>query len=96
MKILLSEERSLILMILIELLNPICFTALTNIRRHTKPITGIGKLEDYVHSSKKLVPFAMDKRRGSGPREYEFPSLNECKLFFADKYSLDNDVFEIN
>jgi hypothetical protein len=45
---------------------------------------------------KKLVPFAMEKRRGSGPTEYEFPSLNECKLFFADKYSLDNDVFEIN
>ena len=45
---------------------------------------------------KKLVPFAMDKRRGSGPREYEFPSLNECKLFFADKYSLDSDVFKIN
>jgi hypothetical protein len=45
---------------------------------------------------KKLVPFANDKRRGSGPREYEFPSLNECKLFFADKYSLDSDVFEIN
>jgi hypothetical protein len=31
---------------------------------------------------KKIVPFAMDKRRGSGPREYEFPSLNECKLYF--------------
>ena len=46
--------------------------------------------------SKKIVPFAMDKRRGSGPREYEFPSLNECKLYFADKYSLDSDVFEIN
>ena len=45
---------------------------------------------------KKLVPFANDKRRGSGPREYEFPPLNECKLFFADKYSLDSDVFEIN
>ena len=45
---------------------------------------------------KKLVPFANDKRRGSGPREYEFPSLNECKLFFTDKYSLDSDVFEIN
>jgi hypothetical protein len=45
---------------------------------------------------KKLVPFAMDKRRGSGPREYEFPSLIECKLYFADKYSLDSDVFEIN
>ena len=42
---------------------------------------------------KKLVPFAMDKRRGSGPREYEFPSLNECKLYFADKYSLDSNVF---
>ena len=38
----------------------------------------------------------MDKRRGSGPREYQFPSLNECKLYFADKYSLDSDVFEIN
>jgi hypothetical protein len=45
---------------------------------------------------KKLIPFANDKRIGSGPREYEFPSLNECKLFFADKYSLDRDVFEIN
>ena len=45
---------------------------------------------------KKIVPFAMDKRRGSGPREYEFPPLNECKLFFAEKYSLDSDVFEIN
>ncbi len=38
----------------------------------------------------------MDKRRGSGLREYEFPSLNECKLYFADKYSLDSNVFEIN
>jgi len=38
----------------------------------------------------------MDKRRGSGPREYEFPSLNEYKLYFADKYSLDSNVFEIN
>ena len=45
---------------------------------------------------KKLVPFTMDKRRGSGPREYQFPSLNECKLYFADKYSLDSNVFEIN
>jgi len=46
--------------------------------------------------SKKIVPFAMDKRRGSGLREYEFPSLNECKLYFADKYSLGSDIFEIN
>ena len=46
--------------------------------------------------SKKIVPFAMDKRRGSGLSEYEFPSLNECKLYFADKYSLDSNVSEIN
>ena len=45
---------------------------------------------------KKLVPFANEKRTGSGPREYQFPSLNECKLYFADKYSLDSNVFEIN
>ena len=45
---------------------------------------------------KKLVPFAMDKRRGSGPREYEFPSLIECKMYFAEKYSLDTEIFEIN
>ena len=38
----------------------------------------------------------MDKRRGSGLREYEFPLLNECKLYFTDKYSLDSNVFEIN
>ena len=30
---------------------------------------------------KKLVPFANDIRSGSTPREYEFPSLNDCKLF---------------
>ena len=29
-------------------------------------------------------------------REYQFPSLNECRLFFAEKYSLDSDVFEIS
>jgi len=45
---------------------------------------------------RKLVSNVEVKRRGSGPREYEFPSLNDCKLFFADKYSLDSDVFEIN
>ena len=42
---------------------------------------------------KKIVPFAKDKWRGGGPREYEFPPLNECRLFFAEKYSLDCDVF---
>ena len=45
---------------------------------------------------RKLVSNVEVKRRGSGPREYEFPSLNDCKLFFADKYSLDSNVFEIN
>ena len=32
---------------------------------------------------KKLVHFSIEKRRGSGPREFKFPSLNECKLFFC-------------
>jgi len=50
----------------------------------------------FIPQFKKLVPFANDKRIGSGPREYEFPSLNECRLFFANKYSLDTDIFEIN
>ena len=45
---------------------------------------------------KKLVSFAFEKRTGSGPREFEFPSTNECKLFFAEKYSLSSEVFEIN
>ena len=45
---------------------------------------------------KKLVPFANDKRIGSGPREYEIPSINECRLFFAEKYSLDSEIFKIN
>ncbi len=43
---------------------------------------------------KKLVPYAKDMRSGSGQREYQFPSLNECKLYFADKHSLGRDVFE--
>ncbi len=45
---------------------------------------------------RKLVSNVEIKRTGSGPREYQFPSLNECKLHFADNYSLDRDVFEIN
>ena len=45
---------------------------------------------------RKLVSNVEIKRSGSGPIEYEFPSLNKCKLYFADKYSLDRDVFEIN
>ena len=45
---------------------------------------------------RKLVSNVEVKRSGSGPREYEFPPLNDCKSFFADKYSLDSNVFEIN
>ena len=45
---------------------------------------------------KKLVSFTLDKRTGSGQREFEFPPLNECKLFFAEKYSLDTEIFEIS
>ena len=45
---------------------------------------------------RKLVPNVESTRIGSSPREFKFPSLNECKLFFANKYSLDSDVFEIN
>jgi hypothetical protein len=45
---------------------------------------------------RKLVSNVEVKRRGSGPREYEFPPLNECRFFFAEKYSLDSNVFEIN
>jgi hypothetical protein len=45
---------------------------------------------------KKLIPFEEPRRIKSGGRECEFPSLNDCKLFFADKYSLDTDIFEIS
>ena len=45
---------------------------------------------------RKLVSNVEVKRRGSGPREYEFPPLNECRFFFAEKYSLDSNVFKID
>ena len=45
---------------------------------------------------RKLVSNVDVRRNGSAPREYKFPSLNDCKLFFAEKYSLDSNVFEIN
>jgi hypothetical protein len=45
---------------------------------------------------RKQIPFANDLRSGSTPRKCEIPSLNECRLFFADKYSLDTEIFEIN
>ena len=45
---------------------------------------------------RKLVSSVDVKRSGSAPREFEFPSLIDCKLYFAEKYSLDNEIFEIN
>ena len=50
----------------------------------------------FIPKFKKLIPFEEPRRIKSGGRECEFPSLNECKLFFAEKYSLDCNVFEIN
>ena len=61
-----------------------------------KPTHRIWEARRFCSQFKKLVSFAMEKRRGSGPREYEFPSTNECKLKFAKKYSLSSDVFDIN
>ena len=45
---------------------------------------------------RKIVPNVDVKRSGSTPREYKFPSINECKKYFSEKYSLDSDLFEIN
>ena len=45
---------------------------------------------------RKLVPNVDVRRRGSTKREYQFPSLNECKMYFREKYSLGSDLFEIN
>ena len=64
--------------------------------REHKPTHRNWEARRFCCQFKKLVPFANEKRTGSGPGEYQFPSLNECKLHFADKYSLDSDVFEIN
>ena len=53
-------------------------------------------VQNFCGQFRKLVSNVEVKRSGSVPREYQFPSINECKLYFADKYSLDSDVFEIN
>jgi len=50
----------------------------------------------FIPQFKKQIPFEQPRRIASGGRECEFPSLNECKLYFAEKYSLDSDIFEIN
>jgi len=50
----------------------------------------------FLPQFKKQIPFEKPRRIASGGRECEFPSLNECKLYFSEKYSLDSDVFEIN
>ena len=53
-------------------------------------------VQNFCGQFRKLVSNVEVKRSGSVPRAYQFPSINECKLYFADKYSLDSDVFEIN
>jgi hypothetical protein len=51
---------------------------------------------EFLPQFKKQIPFEKPRRIASRGRECEFPSLNDCKLYFAEKYSLDSDVFEIN
>ena len=64
--------------------------------RELKPTHRNWEVRRFCGQFKKLVLYTLEKRTGSGPREYQFPSTNECKLYFADKYSLSSDVFEIN
>ena len=64
--------------------------------RELKPTHRNWEVRRFCGQFKKLVPYTLEKRTGSGPREYQFPSTNECKSYFADKYSLSSDVFEIN
>ena len=64
--------------------------------REHKPTHRNWEARRFCIQFKKLVPFAIDIRSGSTPRELEFPSTNECKSYFADKYSLGSDIFEIN
>ena len=61
-----------------------------------KPTHRNWEVRRFCGQFKKLVPYTLEKRTGSGPREYQVPSTNECKSYFADKYSLSSDVFEIN
>ena len=61
-----------------------------------KPTHRNWEVRRFCGQFKKLVPYTLEKRTGSGPREYQFPSTNECKSYFAEKYSLSSDVFEIN
>ena len=64
--------------------------------RELKPTHRNWEVRRFCGQFKKLVPYTLEKRTGSGPREYQFPSTNECKSYFAEKYSLSSDVFEIN
>jgi hypothetical protein len=64
--------------------------------REHKPTHWNWSARRFFPEFRKQIPFANNLRSGSTPRKCEIPSLNECRLFFADKYSLDSDVFEIN
>ena len=71
-------------------------TSFEEYAKEHNPKHRLWEVKRFCGQFRKLVSNVDVKRNGSGPREYKFPSLNECKLFFADKYSLDSDVFEIN
>ncbi len=71
-------------------------TSFEEYAKEHNPKHRLWEVKRFCGQFRKLVSNVDVKRNGSGPREYEFPSLNECKLYFADKYSLDSNVFEIN
>ena len=71
-------------------------TSFDGYAKEHNPKHRLWSVQRFCGQFRKLVSNVEIKRTGSGPREYQFPSHNKCKLYFADKYSLESDVFEIN
>jgi hypothetical protein len=71
-------------------------TSFDEYAKEHNPKHRLWSVQRFCGQFRKLVSNVEVKRRGSAPREYKFPSINECKKYFSEKYSLDSDVFEIN
>ena len=71
-------------------------TSFEDYAKEHSPKNRIWGVKRFCEQFRKLVSSVDVKRNGSTPREYEIPSLNECRLYFVDKFSLDTIIFDIN
>ena len=70
-------------------------TSFDEYAKEHNPKHRLWSIKIFCGQSRKIVSNVELKKRVRSLRECELSSLNQCRLFFADNYSLDTEIFNI-